>query len=70
MLYHLAPCPLNQKKQKQKSYHREDQIVASHSIFIGGREKAPHVFIFPLLYARVRSIQQTQPYFRHANNIH
>lgn len=71
MLYQLALRPLNQKKQKQKSYCGEDQMVASLPVFIRGSEKkVPHIFKFPLLDARVRFIRQAQPYFRHANNIH
>lgn len=41
MLYQLALRPLNQKKQKQKSYCGEDQMVASLPVFIRGSEKSP-----------------------------
>lgn len=43
MLYQLALRPLNQKKQKQKSYCGEDQMVASLPVFIRGSEKKPHI---------------------------
>lgn len=58
MLYQLAPCPWNQKKQKQKSYRREDQMVASLPVLIRSREKDPHIIKFSLLDAWVRSIRQ------------
>lgn len=66
-----SPSPLeSEETEAEVILRRGSDGGFSSCIYQGQRKKAPHIFKFPLLDARVRSIRQAQPYFRHANNIH